>query len=55
MGSKVTNEPQGFKREGIFLMHKFEKMTQEQAEEIAHKWHYDGEYAFPIWKLMKKT
>lgn len=28
------------------MMYKFEKMTQEQAEEIAHNWHYDGEYAF---------
>ncbi|WP_404469614.1 GNAT family N-acetyltransferase [Sutcliffiella horikoshii] len=28
------------------MMYKFEKMTQEQAEEIAHNWHYDGDYAF---------
>ncbi len=28
------------------MMYKFEKMTQEQAEEIAHNWHYNGEYAF---------
>lgn len=25
---------------------KFEIMTQEQAEEIAHNWHYDGVYSF---------
>lgn len=29
-----------------FMMYKFEMMTQEQAEEIAHNWHYDGEYSF---------
>ncbi|WP_010199910.1 GNAT family N-acetyltransferase [Bacillus sp. m3-13] len=28
------------------MTYKFEKMTQEQAEEIAHNWHYDGEYSF---------
>lgn len=28
------------------MPYKFENMTQEQAEDIAHKWHYDGEYSF---------
>lgn len=26
--------------------YEFEIMTQEQAEEIAYNWHYDGEYSF---------
>ncbi len=25
---------------------KFTSMTQEQAEQIAYNWHYDGEYSF---------
>lgn len=28
------------------MIYNFENMTQEQAEEIAFKWHYDGEYSF---------
>ncbi|MGD6777028.1 GNAT family N-acetyltransferase [Sutcliffiella horikoshii] len=28
------------------MKYKFEIMTQEQAEEIAHNWHYDGDYAY---------
>lgn len=28
------------------MTYKFEIMTQEQAEDIAHYWHYDGEYSF---------
>lgn len=28
------------------MTYKFEIMTQKQAEEIAHNWHYDGEYSF---------
>ena len=28
------------------MKYKFEIMTQEQAKEIAHNWHYDGKYAF---------
>ncbi|MGD6993111.1 GNAT family N-acetyltransferase [Sutcliffiella horikoshii] len=28
------------------MTYKFEIMTQAQAEEIAHNWHYDGEYSF---------
>lgn len=28
------------------MTYKFEFMTQEQAEHIAFKWHYDGEYSF---------
>lgn len=28
------------------MTYKFEIMTQEQAEDIAHNWHYDGEYSF---------
>ncbi|MCU9614898.1 GNAT family N-acetyltransferase [Caldibacillus lycopersici] len=28
------------------MIYTFEIMTQEQAEEIAFKWHYDGEYSF---------
>jgi [ribosomal protein S18]-alanine N-acetyltransferase len=32
--------------EGISVTYRFEKMTQQQAEEIAYNWHYDGEYSF---------
>ncbi|WP_186577995.1 GNAT family N-acetyltransferase [Aquibacillus kalidii] len=28
------------------MTYKFEIMTQEQAEDIAFNWHYDGEYSF---------
>lgn len=28
------------------MAYKFEMVTQKQAEEIADKWHYDGEYSF---------
>ncbi|WP_174615580.1 GNAT family N-acetyltransferase [Virgibacillus ihumii] len=28
------------------MTYEFKKMTQEQAEEIAYNWHYDGEYSF---------
>ncbi len=28
------------------MTYKFNRMTQEQAEEIAFHWHYDGEYSF---------
>lgn len=28
------------------MTYKFEIMTQEQAEDIAYNWHYDGEYSF---------
>jgi len=28
------------------MTYKFDMMTQEQAEEIAFNWHYDGEYSF---------
>lgn len=28
------------------MTYRFEVMTQEQAEDIAHNWHYDGEYSF---------
>ncbi len=27
-------------------MYRFEKMTQQEAEDIAYNWHYDGEYSF---------
>ena len=30
------------------MTYKFEIMAQEQAEDIAHNWHYDGEYSFMI-------
>jgi [ribosomal protein S18]-alanine N-acetyltransferase len=32
--------------EGISVTYRFEKMTQQEAEEIAYNWHYDGEYSF---------
>lgn len=32
--------------EGILMSYTFEIMTQEQAEEIAFNWHYDGDYSF---------
>ncbi len=28
------------------MTYQFEVMTQEQAEDISYKWHYDGEYSF---------
>lgn len=28
------------------MQYAFTTLTQEQAEEIAYLWHYDGEYAF---------
>ncbi|MGR3764524.1 GNAT family N-acetyltransferase [Rossellomorea sp. NS-SX7] len=28
------------------MTYRFEIMTQQQAEEIAYNWHYDGEYSF---------
>ncbi|WP_429818396.1 hypothetical protein [Brevibacillus porteri] len=28
------------------MQYAFTTMTQEQSEEIAYHWHYDGEYAF---------
>jgi [ribosomal protein S18]-alanine N-acetyltransferase len=28
------------------VTYRFEKMTQQEAEEIAYNWHYDGEYSF---------
>lgn len=28
------------------MAYRFYPMTQQQAEEIAHNWHYDGEYSF---------
>jgi [ribosomal protein S18]-alanine N-acetyltransferase len=32
--------------EGISVTYRFEKMTQQEAEEIAYNWHYDGNYSF---------
>jgi [ribosomal protein S18]-alanine N-acetyltransferase len=32
--------------EVISVTYRFEKMTQQEAEEIAYNWHYDGEYSF---------
>jgi [ribosomal protein S18]-alanine N-acetyltransferase len=32
--------------EGISVTYRFEKMTQQEAEEIAYNWHYDGDYSF---------
>jgi [ribosomal protein S18]-alanine N-acetyltransferase len=29
-----------------FMTYELHVMTQEQAEEIAFNWHYDGEYSF---------
>lgn len=28
------------------MTYRFKKMTQHEAEEVAHNWHYDGEYSF---------
>lgn len=28
------------------MAYKFSVLTQEQAEDIAFNWHYDGEYSF---------
>ncbi|MFD1019714.1 GNAT family N-acetyltransferase [Thalassobacillus hwangdonensis] len=28
------------------MKYQFKVMTQQEAEEIAHQWHYDGDYAF---------
>ena len=28
------------------MNHSFQPMTQEQAEEIVHSWHYEGDYSF---------
>ncbi|WP_431190655.1 hypothetical protein [Lysinibacillus sphaericus] len=32
--------------EGEVLNYRFQTITQEQAEDIAYNWHYNGDYSF---------